>query len=189
MLGIAYAWHYYRDNNSGSLVQTNTITPTQIKIKETEKQKPKQSDKKKTKPTKKIANKTKKAYSPPSFGAQMVTITSNITHKDLGYKKIGTHYPSDFIIRINDQILVYLDGKEVINKPLSVKLNDNKLSARYDYKFGSYKKGAKIIHFKVDQQIKNIDLSFEWKNECRLIISHATPTSHELATFTNIKSY
>ena len=112
--------------------------------------------------------------------ARTVVVKSSIEKKMLGYKKFGTHYPSDFIIRANDKVVFHRQDKEIIpQNPQKIRIKDNTINLRYDYRFSGYRQGAKVIVFDVEPQAKELDLTFEWKDDWRILVAqdNATPRS------------
>ncbi len=109
-----------------------------------------------------------------SNGPRTVKIKNNIVEKKLKYKYLFLSYiPTKFSITINGQELKR-------DEKMDVTIKDNKLSVRYDYEFMDGKRtGAKVVHFEVDPEAQELDLSFSWKDEWRIIIDGATPTSFE----------
>lgn len=98
-----------------------------------------------------------------------ITVKNNIEKKMTGYKYIfKTYYPSEFKISFNGKELE--QGTEA-----KITLKNNKLFARYIYNFPPYKKGTKEIEFDIEPTAQEVDITFSWKDDWRVIASHATP--------------
>ena len=109
-----------------------------------------------------------------STESRTVKIKNNVVEKKLKYKYLFlTYIPTKFSITINDQELKQ-------DEEMDVTIKDNKLSVRYDYEFMDGKRtGAKVVHFEVDPEAQELDLSFSWKDKWRVIIDGAEATSFE----------
>lgn len=107
-----------------------------------------------------------------TFTGKTVTLNNNIEHKMLGYKKFGTHYPSNFSITIDGKKIIQAGSKEIEKKEdtVTVPVANGTITLRYDYEFGTYKTGANIVEFKTDPKKTTYDLEFSWKDDNRIII-------------------
>lgn len=102
--------------------------------------------------------------------SRQITVQNKITKDMLGYRFLGTHYPDIFQLFIN--------GKEVKsgNKELC-SIQNNKITIRYSYQFGSHRNGAKEVIFNLDPTKSDFTVSFDWRDEYRILINNATPVS------------
>jgi hypothetical protein len=123
---------------------------------------------KKTSPDKNTAKKSTK---------RTVTISNNITQDMLTYYKFGPNHPAQFSVKINNQDVPQGQAKDI-------ELIDNKVQITYEYEFKRgpvTRKGSKKVEFEVDTDQPDIDLSFSWESEWRVILAHAHPQ-----TMTNV---
>ena len=107
-----------------------------------------------------------------------ITIKNNIERDMLKYKHwSGTYEPSTFIIQVNEKEIEPSTQK-------SISMIDGILEVRFDYAFlNGKRKGAKIIVFEVDNDIVDLDITFNWKNKWQVLIDNAKPVKEKKAKF------
>jgi len=116
---------------------------------------------------------------PTATKKRTITVHNDIEHKKLGYSKFGTHYPSLFMVHVNDE--------EVVNgNPATVTCTDNTLHVRYAYQFGRYRNGAEVIEFDLDPKTQEIHLAFNWQDDWRISIENATPIKRYTVPFDDV---
>ena len=106
-----------------------------------------------------------------------VTVKNNITTDMLKYKHwSGIHEPS-FILTVN--------GKKIEQgKQKKIPIKDNILEIRYDYSFAKgIRKGAKIVSCNVENDTKDVDISFSWNSEWHIKTDHAQPQKAKTVAF------
>ncbi|MCK5633076.1 hypothetical protein KAH94_04955 [bacterium] len=99
-----------------------------------------------------------------------ITVKNSITKKMKQYKKFGTHTPSRFTIKANNELIEQ-------EKESKITLINNKLDVRYDYAFGSRRSGAKVVTYDIPKKMNSITITFNWKTEWRILIDGAKPLS------------
>ena len=111
------------------------------------------------------------------FINKTVTVKNNITTDMLKYKHwSGIHEPS-FILTVN--------GKKIEQgKQKKIPVKDNILEIRYDYSFAKgIRKGAKIVSCNVQNDTKDVDISFSWNSEWHIKTDHAQPQKAKTVAF------
>jgi hypothetical protein len=91
-----------------------------------------------------------------------ITVHNGIERKMLGYKKFGTHYPTNFKLFV---------GKNVIEQgsQSATTISNNTLVVNYHFDFmNGYRTGAKEVIFTLKPDVENLTLAFNWKGEHRL---------------------
>ena len=90
----------------------------------------------------------------------------------------GTYEPSTFVMHVNE--------KEIeLGTQKSIPMIDNGIiEVRFDYAFlNGKRKGAKIVVFEVDNDIVDLNITFNWKNKWQVIIDNAKPVKEKKAKF------
>ncbi len=101
--------------------------------------------------------------------SRTIKVTNNITQKMLAYTKGFMQYTPDFTLIVNHQAIE--PGKQQ-----EITINDNSLTIGYTYNFmNGYKKGSKEIAFTVPATSNELDITFSWKNDWRVIVAGAQP--------------
>lgn len=111
----------------------------------------------------KTAQKTVKALP----ANRTITVHNGIEKKMLGYKKFGTHYPTNFKVTI---------GKAIIQQGADVTaaVKDNTLMVRYDFEFmNGYRRGGREVTVGLKPDTDTITLAFNWKQKYHLVIAEA----------------
>lgn len=99
-----------------------------------------------------------------------ITVRNKVTKKMITYTKGFMQYTPDFVISIND-VPINEGTQETIT------INNDCLTASYSYNFmNGYKKGTKVIEFTVPSSKQELDVTFSWQDDWRLIISGAEPS-------------
>ena len=106
-----------------------------------------------------------------------VTVKNNITADMLKYKHWSGMYKPSFILTVN--------GKKIEQgKQEKIPVKDNILEIRYDYSFAKgIRKGAKIISCNVDNDTKDVGISFSWNSEWHIKTDHAQPQKTKAVAF------
>lgn len=139
-----------------------------------------------TKQEPKVVSSPEKKVEPskPAKNRQL-TIEPKIDRSELGYKKFfSTYYPDTFKVRANGkEVYVIKDKKLLTDKPISIPVDNNKLTIEYDYEWDMItgkRTGTKQVEFNVDEKAKNLDLQFNsWKEDNRIIIPQAKQVGDE----------
>ncbi len=107
-----------------------------------------------------------------------VTIQNLIEQDMLKYKHwTGTYEPTTFVLSINDKEITS-GSKEMVT------IVDNILSVRFDYAFLNGKRnGAKIISFEVEENVKDLNITFNWKGKWQVLIDNAIPIEKNKVKF------
>jgi len=107
-----------------------------------------------------------------------VTIQNLIEQDMLKYKHwTGTYEPTTFVLSINDKEITS-GSKEMVTTV------DNILSVRFDYAFlNGKRKGAKIISFEVEENVKDLNITFNWKDKWQVLIDNAIPIEKNKVKF------
>lgn len=98
---------------------------------------------------------------------QTIKINNKIESKMLKY---WTYFPDRFALKVNGTTIQS-------GSSLSIPLNNNKLTVRYDYSFANgFRAGAKEITFEItNPQKKEYDIHFSWNDKYRVIVDGAKP--------------
>jgi len=107
-----------------------------------------------------------------------IRIKNSIEQNMLKYEHwTGTYEPTTFALAVNN--------KEI--KPgtqTKTQMIDGIIAVRFDYAFlNGKRKGAKIIIFEVDENTKDLNITFEWKDKWQVLIENATPVKKQKAKF------
>jgi len=107
-----------------------------------------------------------------------ITVKNNIERNMLKYKHwSGTYEPSTFVIQVNEKKIEPGTQK-------SIPMIDGIIEVRFDYAFlNGKRKGAKIIVFEVDNDIVDVNITFNWKNKWQVLIDNAKPVEEKKAKF------
>ena len=107
-----------------------------------------------------------------------VTIRNLIEQDMLKYKHwTGTYEPTTFVLSINDKEITS-GSKEMVT------IVDNILSVRFDYAFlNGKRKDAKIISFEVEENVKDLNITFNWKDKWQVLIDNAIPIEKNKVKF------
>jgi hypothetical protein len=100
----------------------------------------------------------------------------------LGYKHwTGWHYPTKFIMKLNNVEILAFDGKEFTRKNATIDLDvQEPFVIHFDWEFlNGRRQGWRTITFKLDQNAQAIDLDFDWKDEWQVLVKQAKPVSSE----------
>ncbi len=108
-----------------------------------------------------------------------ITITNNIERDMLKYKHwSGTYEPSTFVMHVNKKEIEPGTQKSI---PM---IDNGIIEVRFDYAFlNGKRKGAKIVVFEVDNDIVDLNITFNWKNKWQVIIDNAKPVKEKKAKF------
>lgn len=101
--------------------------------------------------------------------SRTIAVTNKITDKMLYYKKGFMQYLPEFSITVNGISLE--QGQE---KPIEIP--NGVLKVTYSYNFANgYKTGMKSVLFNVPEDLKELAITFNWKNDWRVVVDGATP--------------
>lgn len=103
---------------------------------------------------------------PIPHGTQKVVIRNKIEKKMLTYHKGFFSLTPNFDLTVNDRPVK--QGQQ-----LKVPVVDGKVNVTYAYDFMGHKKGKKSITFAVPENTSELDLTFSWKKEPRIILGNA----------------
>lgn len=108
-----------------------------------------------------------------------VTVYNNIDTIMKKYKHwTGSYEPTTFAIAINGTIIEQGQAK-VINIT-----NNQQLNALCSYDFmNGYRKGAYDITYAVQPDVTELNMTFSWKDDWRILFDHATPMKKEEIPF------
>ncbi len=107
-----------------------------------------------------------------------ISIKNNIEQDMLKYKHwSGTYEPSTFVIQVNEKEIEPGTQK-------SIPMIDGIIEVRFDYAFlNGKRKGAKIIVFEVDNDIVDLNITFNWRDKWQVLIDNAKPVEEKKAKF------
>ena len=104
-----------------------------------------------------------------------ITITNAIESSMLAYKHwTGTYSPEKFTITIDGTIIAQ---GEHYKFPVS----QSTVQIRYDYSFmNGMRTGAKIVSYQLHENITATELTFSWKESCKVLLESATLIKEEV---------
>ncbi|MGE0009273.1 MAG: hypothetical protein AB7F19_01920 [Candidatus Babeliales bacterium] len=104
----------------------------------------------------------------PSSPKRTITIKNTIEPKMLTYK----HWSGN---KVPDPFKIVIDGKEIApGKSITVAIENDTLPVQFSYSFMmGYKKGTNEVTFQVPEHKDNLNLTFSWDNDYRVILEHA----------------
>ena len=107
-----------------------------------------------------------------------ISIKNNIEQDMLKYKHwSGTYEPSTFVIHVNEKEIEPGTQK-------SIPMIDGIIEVRFDYAFlNGKRKGAKIIVFEVNNDIVDLNITFNWRDKWQVLIDNAKPVEEKKAKF------
>lgn len=114
--------------------------------------------------------------------ARIIKINNAINDHMTRYKHwTGTYTPTTFATFING-IEIKGNQREV------VQLTDkNTFIASFAYEFkNGYKQGAYEITYQVPEEITDLQMTFSWKDDSRIVFDFATPIKKEVVSFNQI---
>jgi hypothetical protein len=98
-----------------------------------------------------------------------ISVKNNITEKMLSYKKGFLSYVPEFKVVVNG-IPLAQGGQQTFEIP------DNILNVTYSYDFvNGYKTGTRTVIFSIPNDMNEVDITFDWKNDWRVVIDGAKP--------------
>lgn len=98
-----------------------------------------------------------------------IMVKNSITDKMLSYKKGFMSYIPEFKIVVNDIPLAREEQQ-------SIEIPDKKLKVTYSYDFvNGYRTGTKTVIFSVPEGLSALDITFDWKNDWRVVVDGAEP--------------
>ena len=101
--------------------------------------------------------------------SRTIKVTNNITKKMLVYTKGFMQYTPDFTLSINNMPIEPGKQQQII-------IENNCLIVGYTYNFANgYKKGSKKIEFMVPVTKDELEVTFSWQDDSRVLISGAQP--------------
>lgn len=107
-----------------------------------------------------------------------IRIKNSIEKNMLKYEHwTGTYEPTSFALAVNNKEIT--PGTQE-----KIQMIDGIIAVRFDYAFlNGKRKGAKIITFEVDENTKDLNITFEWKDKWQVLIENATPVKKQKAKF------
>jgi hypothetical protein len=123
---------------------------------------------------------------------QQCVVQNKCVKKNFGYKHwTGTYYPSKFVLKFDNVVVLTFDGKEFQYPNNKIVINQDRiLKTRFDWEFlGGRRSGWKEIEFKINENADKLDINFDWKSEQKdskndpwqLTISQAKPIKQRAA--------
>jgi hypothetical protein len=98
-----------------------------------------------------------------------ITVKNNITDKMITYKKGFINYIPEFKVTVNSIPLAQGEQK-------FLDIPDRKLKVTYSYDFvNGYKTGTRTVIFSIPENLVEVAIAFDWKNDWRVIIDGAEP--------------
>ena len=101
--------------------------------------------------------------------SRTIKVTNKITKQMLAYSKGFMQYTPDFTLTINDVPVEQGKQQQIV-------IENNCVTVGYTYNFmNGYKKGSKEIEFMVPVTKDELDITFSWQDDWRIVISGAQP--------------
>jgi len=118
----------------------------------------------------------------PTSGLQEISLSDELTKTSFGYKHwSGRYYPSKFVLKFNDEVVLTFDGKEITHVKDKISINPDKpLKAHFDFEFlGGRRLGWKEVMYQIDKNANSVNIDFDWKDpqDYQIILSPAKPLS------------
>lgn len=100
---------------------------------------------------------------------KIISVKNNITDKMLSYKKGFISYIPEFKVVVNDIPLA--QGEQQ-----TIEIPDKVLKVTYSYDFvNGYKTGTRTVLFSIPDDMNEVGITFDWKNDWRVIVDGAKP--------------
>ncbi len=101
--------------------------------------------------------------------SRTIKVNNKITQKMIAYSKGFMQYTPDFTLTINNVPIKQGNQQQIV-------IENNCITVGYTYNFvNGYKKGSKEIEFMVPVTEDELDITFSWQDDWRVVISGAQP--------------